>query len=136
MTSPLDTRMAAYRAIQRVAPGIDTEVLGAIAAEPRTCDEVEVVLSLGHATASSAINRLLRAQRIVSSGETRRTRAGRQAVVWRLRGVLEQEERPRETAKERAARLARELVEVRSELKAAVLLIAELREELAARGES
>ena len=51
-----------------------------------TCDEVEAALSLTHQTASARVNELMRADRIEDSGSKRKTRSGRNAIVWRARG--------------------------------------------------
>jgi len=47
-----------------------------------TCDEVEVALGLRHQTASARINELSNRAFIIDSGRRRKTRSGRDAVVW------------------------------------------------------
>jgi hypothetical protein len=57
-------------------------MLDLISQRPRTCDEI-VTLGFAHQSASAAINWLMRQGRIVPSGEKRKTRMGRRAIVWR-----------------------------------------------------
>lgn len=47
-----------------------------------TCDEVEILLGLRHQTASARVHELMRCGSIVEQGRKRRTRSGRNAVVW------------------------------------------------------
>jgi hypothetical protein len=49
---------------------------------PRTCDEI-VSMGYAHQSASAAVNWLMRRGLIVPTGETRTTRMGRRAIVWR-----------------------------------------------------
>jgi hypothetical protein len=48
----------------------------------RTADELIVELNRGHATVSARVNELANAGWIVDSGIRRKTRSGREAVVW------------------------------------------------------
>ena len=48
-----------------------------------TCDECEVFLGMKHQTASARINELMAEKYIEDSGRRRKTRSGRQAVVWK-----------------------------------------------------
>jgi len=48
----------------------------------KTCDEIEVELSMRHQTASCFIRVLTRDKCLRDSGKRRMTRAGRQAIVW------------------------------------------------------
>jgi len=57
-------------------------MLNLISQRPRTCDEI-VTLGFAHQSASAAINWLMRRGNIVPSGEKRKTRMGRSAIVWR-----------------------------------------------------
>jgi hypothetical protein len=57
-------------------------MLDLIEQRPRTCDEI-VALGFAHQSASAAINWLMRQGHIVPSGEKRKTRMGRSAIVWR-----------------------------------------------------
>ena len=54
-----------------------------IAASPdgRTADELEVLLGMAHQTVSARLSELLRAGRLVDSGERRKTRLGKDARV-------------------------------------------------------
>jgi DNA adenine methylase len=54
-----------------------------------TCDEVEEALDLRHQTASARVNELCSDGKIVDSGERRKTRSGRAAIVWRESDALE-----------------------------------------------
>lgn len=47
-----------------------------------TCDEIETQLNLSHQTASARIRALAKLGRIADSGNRRKTRSGRNAVVW------------------------------------------------------
>lgn len=47
-----------------------------------TCDEVEAALDLRHQTASARIRELFLQGKIYDSGQKRKTRSGRSAVVW------------------------------------------------------
>lgn len=56
-------------------------ILALMRERPRTCDEI-MELGHSHQTASATINWLMRHGLIVDSGERRRTRANRNAIVW------------------------------------------------------
>jgi hypothetical protein len=47
-----------------------------------TCDQCELDLGLSHQTTSARINELRNLALIVDSGKRRKTRSGRNAVVW------------------------------------------------------
>lgn len=47
-----------------------------------TCDEIETHLRLLHQSASARVRKLAQMGRIEDSGRTRKTRAGRDAIVW------------------------------------------------------
>ncbi len=47
-----------------------------------TCDEIELALNMRHQTASARVRELALTGRIRDSGNRRKTRSGRQAVVW------------------------------------------------------
>ena len=51
----------------------------------KTCDEVEVDLNLRHQTASCSIRFLTQDGWLYDTGTRRKTRAGRQAIVWKAR---------------------------------------------------
>ncbi len=48
-----------------------------------TCDAIEVVLDMRHQTASARIRELALSGHVVDTGDRRKTRSGRLAVVWR-----------------------------------------------------
>lgn len=50
-----------------------------------TCDQIEDVLGLKHQSASAAITHLRDDEYIYDSGLRRKTRSGRDAIVWRAR---------------------------------------------------
>ena len=56
---------------------------GAPGSRGLTCDEVECIKKISHQTASARIRDLARIGMIVDSGERRKTRSGRNAIVWR-----------------------------------------------------
>lgn len=47
-----------------------------------TCDEIEVDLELRHQTASARVRELFLLGFVVDTGERRRTRSGRRAIIW------------------------------------------------------
>ncbi len=49
-----------------------------------TCDQVEEYTGLKHQTASARVNELKERGDIVDSGERRKTRSGRKAIVWKV----------------------------------------------------
>jgi len=75
-----DTSDAAFRASDLAAKR--AVMLDLIRQRPRTCDEI-VAIGFAHQSASAAINYLMRQGHIVPSGEKRKTRMGRRAIVWR-----------------------------------------------------
>lgn len=62
--------------------GLRLTVFDLIAEKPRTCDEIEKETSLAHQTASARITELSKMGFIVPSGMERKTRSGRNAIVW------------------------------------------------------
>lgn len=48
-----------------------------------TCDECEVALGLSHQTASARIRDLAKVGELIDSGEIRKTRSGRSAIIWK-----------------------------------------------------
>ncbi len=97
-------------------------MLDLISQRPRTCDEI-VALGFAHQSASAAINWLMRQGHIVPSGEKRRTRMGRRAIVWR------HEENPQPLVRTRPTRreLERELAQRDAERDALAAEIAALK---------
>jgi hypothetical protein len=97
-------------------------MLDLISQRPRTCDEI-VALGFAHQSASAAINWLMRQGHIVPSGEKRRTRMGRRAIVWR------HEENPQPLVRTRPTRreLERELAQRDAERDALAAEVAALK---------
>lgn len=64
--------------------GLRKQILDVIKASPTglTCDECEALLGMRHQTASARVRELRGLELIVDSGEKRKTRSGRNAVVW------------------------------------------------------
>lgn len=78
-----DTSIAAAQSIAEGAEQLRARVLVEIRERGgSTCDEVEVALDLRHQTASARINELMEEGRVRDSGQRRKTRSGRQAIVW------------------------------------------------------
>lgn len=79
-----DTSEAAAKSIKAQVPTMQRAVLDCISRgrDGRTCDEVEVWLSMSHQTASARIRDLVKAGAIVDSGQRRPTRSGRKAAVY------------------------------------------------------
>ena len=79
-----DTSEEAAASMLSAAGEVRERVYQAVLASPSglTCDECEVLLDLRHQTASARFNELYNACRIVDSGERRKTRSKRNAVVW------------------------------------------------------
>lgn len=48
-----------------------------------TCDEIEVLFDMKHQTASARCRDLVKAEKIIDSGERRLTRSGRAAIVYK-----------------------------------------------------
>lgn len=80
-----ETSRAAHESIKPDASRIAGRILDAIKARPRTCAELEDDLSLSHQTCSARITHLNKDEKIVDSGERRRTASGRKAIVWRVK---------------------------------------------------
>lgn len=82
-----DTSKDAARAMEPHLGRLEARVLYWIKAaytRGATCDEVEGFSGLLHTTTSARIRRLAQIGRIVDSGERRKTRSGRNAVVWKV----------------------------------------------------
>lgn len=80
-----DTSQAAARQIAGGAAAIRVRILAEIQVRGTTgatCDEIEQAMSLSHQTASARIRELNMKNRIYDSGQRRRTRSGRDAIVW------------------------------------------------------
>jgi Fic family protein len=90
-----DTSEAAAAAIQPHLSALQAEILETIKRHDQmvwlglpwpglTCDEIEQILDMKHQTVSARILELRRKGLIEDSGERRKTRSGRKAVVWRV----------------------------------------------------
>lgn len=82
-----DTSRDAAASIQAVLGPLQLRVLRYIASCGKTgttCDAAEAALSMRHQTCSARIRELALKDRIVDSGERRRTRSGRTAIVYVL----------------------------------------------------
>lgn len=101
-----DTQDEAYR--QADVSAKREFMRGLIAERPRTCDEI-VALGFAHQSASAAINWLMRKGHIVDSGERRKTRMGRRAIVWRVTEEGTPAPRPRPTRRELERRIEQAL---------------------------
>lgn len=92
-TAPFSNRTTSWEAAQsimeppeRVRARAERAVLRAILQAPDglTCDEIETQLNMSHQTVSARIRGLVRkGGYIVDSGKVRKTRAGRNAIVWK-----------------------------------------------------
>lgn len=76
-----DTSIAAAVAIQPHSKAIRERVFRLIQ-HGLTTDQVEEITGLSHQTASPRVRELAQANRIKDSGERRKTRSGRNAIVW------------------------------------------------------
>lgn len=96
------TSAEAAEALAPHAGRVRDQVLAALDAMPRTDDELEQVLDLPHTTVSARRRELVLLGEVIPSGETRPTRQGRRATVWRR--TLEHE-RPEPGDVEQSARV-------------------------------
>lgn len=79
-----DTSIQAAASVRTFTPSIRDRVFTFIRAHGgATSDEVEYELKLSHQTASARIWELRRQSLITDGGKRRRTRSGRNAIVWR-----------------------------------------------------
>ena len=72
-------RIAGGAAAIRVRILSELQVRGSVGG---TCDEIEQAMGLSHQTASARIRELNMKDRIFDSGLRRKTRSGREAIVW------------------------------------------------------
>ena len=84
------TSTAAFTQAMTYAPRVRDRIL-ALIRERRglTDDEIEVATGLSHQCVSARTGELRRDGLLLASRETRRTRQGRQATVWRVPDYLE-----------------------------------------------
>lgn len=71
---------------------LEAVVYAVLAAQPRTCDDIEGVTGLPHQTASARIRGLVLKGQVMDSGDRATTRHRRRAVVWRVRTAADNEE--------------------------------------------
>lgn len=79
------TSFAAAKSVEKDVSRIAKRVFDALKRDPRACFEIEEDLDLSHQTASARITQLRKDGLIEDSGEKRRTRSMRQAIVWRVK---------------------------------------------------
>lgn len=79
-----DTSAAAADSVESIASSLRAQILALISQRPGglTTDEVEVLMSLRHQTASARVWELHKRSLIGDSGKRRKTRSGRLAVVY------------------------------------------------------
>lgn len=80
--APTVTSHVAAQQIKRPSAGLRAQVLSALQAEPRTCEELEAALGLPHQTCGPRIRELALLGHVRDSGARRLTRSGREAIVW------------------------------------------------------
>jgi predicted transcriptional regulator len=82
-----DTRMQAYAQIEKELPRLQQMVLYALRvyrAHGLTAQETEGVTGLQQSTVSARLTELHSAGLIYDKGDRRKTRSGRNAVIWRV----------------------------------------------------
>lgn len=77
------TSLEAYKSIQHRIISLKEQVLILIRKKNGlTCDEVEQLIQGNHQTISARINDLMKEGSIIDSNKRRKTRSGRDAIVW------------------------------------------------------
>lgn len=86
MTTTLDTSLAALASVKPSASAMCDVIFDLIDSSESgmTCDEVEAATGFRHQTASARIYELRKLKLLRSSGRKRKTRSGRQAIVWEV----------------------------------------------------
>lgn len=84
-----DTSYDAAATMEEASGRYERMVFRLIEQIPRTCDECERLLNAKHQNISARIRSLFLKGIIIDSGKRRKTRSGRNAVVWSLRGMDE-----------------------------------------------
>lgn len=80
-----DTTLEAYEEAKPKAPTQRELIEGFISAcgqTGATCDEIEQIFKFTHQGASARVRELNQTNKIIDSGDRRRTRSGRKAIVW------------------------------------------------------
>lgn len=84
---PVATSMEAARDIERVRGELCQRVLNHVkSSHGATCDECEKALGMSHQTASARLRDLEKAGMVCKTEQRRRTRSGRSAFVYAVRG--------------------------------------------------
>tara|TARA_Y100001973_G_scaffold104423_1_gene174301 strand:- start:1869 stop:2180 length:312 start_codon:yes stop_codon:yes gene_type:complete len=76
----------AYESVKPRLGTVKAAVCNALAGRPQTDDELELMLDMSHQTISATRRSLVKDGWVVPTGNLRRTRTGRQAQVWQLKG--------------------------------------------------
>ena len=79
-----DTSREAYESVNRGDDTLYGRVIRSLRDSPSTCDEIEVRLEGRHQSVSSRIRKGVQNGHVKDSGRKRRTRTGRNAIVWEL----------------------------------------------------
>lgn len=83
---PVWTSEAAAESMVLPASGLRKKILDLIRdGGGFTCDEVERIFRIRHQSASARIRELVQDGWIEDSGESRKTRSGRKAIVWKAK---------------------------------------------------
>lgn len=90
ISAPYSNPTTSREAAQSIEPqlgNLEELVLEAIrvSRDGLTCDEVEEFTKLSHQCASARVNGLMKRGVIVDSGRKRKTRSGRNAIIWEAR---------------------------------------------------
>ncbi len=82
-----DTSVAAAKSIEPILNRLEADVFGWFVSYQTiglTCDQVEYFSRHSHQTVSARIRRLVQLGKLADSGHRRKTRSGRNAVVWKV----------------------------------------------------
>jgi hypothetical protein len=85
-TQSATSAAAAATIVETELSRLEARVLTVVSKCPRTCDAIETVTGLSHQTVSARLRGLVLREQIEDSGQKARTRSGRWAVVWKLKG--------------------------------------------------
>ncbi len=77
-----DTSYEAAASMEEASGRYELMVLNLIKIRPRTCDECETALNAKHQNLSARIRTLVLKGLVIDSGQRRKTRSGRNAIVW------------------------------------------------------
>ena len=79
------TSAEAAKTLEAHLSQLEQTVFDLIAAEPRTCEALELASGLSHQTVSARVRGLVLRDRVMDSGTRGRNRSGRRAVIWRVK---------------------------------------------------